>query len=80
MDINMLQWFFFWSMIVNIVIYAITALALLFMRGFVYKTFSKLLGINESESGKSLLYILAAYKLLIVFFNFVPWISILIIK
>lgn len=80
MDIEILQRFFFWSMIVNTGIYAITAIAVLVLRDFVNKIHKKLFGLGESEVAKSTQKYLANYKLLITVFNFTPWIAILIIK
>ncbi len=80
MDIEILQGFFFWCMLVNIGIYAFTAVAVLVLRDFVCKIHKKLFGLDEETVFKSIQKYLAAYKLLITVFNFAPWIAILIIK
>ena len=80
MDIEMLQGFFFWCMLVNVGIYACTAIAVLVLRDFVCKIHKKLFGLDEETVYKSIQKYLATYKLLITVFNFVPWIAILIIK
>lgn len=80
MDIPALEAFFFWCMVVNSVIYAITALAVLFMRDFVCKVQQKMFGMDESATLKSIQRYLANYKLFITVFNFTPWIALLIVK
>ena len=80
MDIEKLQEFFFWCMLVNIGIYAFTAIAVLVLRDVVCKIHRKLFGLDEETVCKSMHMYLAAYKLLITVFNFVPWIAIMITK
>ena len=80
MDIELLQRFFFWCMLVNIGIYAFTTIAVLVLRDFVCKIHEKLFDLDEQTVLKSIQRYLATYKLLITVFNFAPWITILIIK
>ena len=80
MDIEKLQEFFFWCMLVNIGIYAFTATAALALRDFICKILAKMFGLSEETIRKSIYMYLGIYKLLITFFNFVPWIVLLIIK
>ena len=80
MDIERLQDFFFWCMIINIGIYTFTGIAVLVLRDVVCKILGKMFGLDEETVRKSMHMYLATYKLLITFFNFVPWIAILIIK
>ena len=80
MDLEILQKFFFWCMIVNTGVYAFTAIAVLVMRGFVVRINMKLFKLDEETVTESIQTYLANYKLLITFFNFTPWIAILIIR
>jgi len=80
MDIEMLQRFFFWCMLVNIGIYALTAIAAIVLRDFICTIDKKLLGLDEETVNASIQKYLATYKLLITIFYFAPWIAILIIK
>ena len=80
MDVEQLQGFFFWCMLVNTGIYAFTAIAVLVLRDVVCKMHKKMFGLDEETVCKSMHRYLATYKLLITVFNFVPWIAILIIK
>lgn len=80
MDIEKLQEFFFWCMLVNIGIYALTAIAVFAFRDTVLKIHRRIFGLDEETVNKSIHMYLANYKLLTTVFNFVPWIAILIIK
>ena len=80
MELETLEGFFFWCMLVNTGIYAITAIAVLVLRDFLCKIHKKMFGLNEETVSEAMQKYLANYKLLITFFNFVPWIAILIIK
>ena len=80
MSIEQLQDFFLWCMLINTGIYALTAMATLVLRDFMYKVHQRLFGMDEAEVGRSIQTYLGNYKLLITFFNFVPWVVILIIK
>ena len=80
MDIDTLQALFFWCMVVNTGIYAFTAIAVLALRDLVCKIHKKMFGLDKETVRRSIHMYLAAYKLLITFFNFAPWIAILIIK
>ena len=80
MNIDLLQDFFFWSMIINSAIYVISALATMFLRGFMCAVMKKVFDYDKEDSLKAVQRYLANYKLLITVFNFTPWIVILIIK
>jgi len=80
MDIEKLQDFFFWCMLVNTGIYAFTAIAVLVFRNIIYKMHKKMFGLDQETVSKSMHQYLAAYKLFITVFNFEPWIAIMIIR
>ncbi|WP_415407888.1 DUF6868 family protein [Sulfurovum sp. CS9] len=80
MNIEILQEFLFWCMIINFGIYTLTAIAVLVFRDVMYKIHKMMFGLDEETVSKSIHMYLASYKFLITFFNFVPWVAILIIK
>ena len=80
MDTDKLQEFLFWCLLANIVIYTFTALATVLLRDFMSGMHQKFFGLREETVHKAFYAYLAAYKLLIIVFNFVPWIAIMIIK
>ena len=80
MNLELLEKFFLWCMLVNTAVYAFTAIALFAMRDFVYNIHNKLFNMDREAVDKSTQKYLANFKLLITVFNFAPWIAILIIK
>ena len=79
MDAEELQGFLFWCMILNIVIYTFTLLATLWLRDFMSRMHEKLFGLARDTVLKAFYTYLAAYKLLVIVFNFVPWLALHII-
>lgn len=79
-EIETLQDFFFWCMVINTGIYAFTAIAVFAFRGSICWIHEKIFGFDEKTTLESVHRYLANYKLLITAFNFAPWIAILIIK
>jgi hypothetical protein len=80
MGMEKLQEFFFWCMLLNAGIYTLTAISVLVLRDFVSKMLCKMFRLEEETVRQSIQMYLAAYKLLITVFNFVPWIALLIIN
>ena len=80
MDIEKLQEFFFWCMLVNTGIYALTACWFVTVKASGMLFVLSLFGLDEESVSKSVQRYLVNYKLLIIVFDFVPWIAILIIK
>lgn len=67
-------------MLVNVGIYALTAIAMLVFRDTVFKTHRKMFWLCEETGNKSMHAYLATYKPLTTVFSFVPWVAVLIIK
>jgi hypothetical protein len=80
MEIEVIEKFFLWCLIINTGIYAVTAITVLLLRDLYCKIQEKLFGLDEKEVMRITQQYLATYKLLITVFNFTPWIAILIIK
>jgi len=80
MDIDKLQDFFLWCMIINVGIYLLVVVALMSMRDFYIKILKKLFGLDEETIRNGMYAYVGNYKLLITVFNFTPWIALLIIK
>ena len=79
MNIDQLQDFFLWCLLINTGIYALTAIAVVLMRDFVNAVHKKVFGMDEDGVGRSIQNYLGGYRLLITVFNFTPWIALLII-
>lgn len=80
MNIETLETFFFWCLIINSGIYCFTAIAVMAFRRFVYSIQRSIFKIDDEAVGASIQHYLGTYKLLITFFNFTPWLVLLIIR
>ena len=80
MNIDQLQDFFLWCLLINTGIYALTAIALVVLSEFLNAVHKKVFGMDEEAVGRSVQNYLGGYKLLITVFNFTPWIALLIIE
>ena len=80
MTIEALQVCFFWCLVVNTGICALTAIAVLLLRDIVCRISSKRFGLDEKTFRKSIQSYLANYKLPVTVSNFAPWIALLIIR
>lgn len=80
MDIEKLQEFFFWCMVINMGIYSFSVVSVLVLRDMILKIHVKMFGLDEETVKRSIYMYLAVYKLLIIVFNFVPWVVMLIIN
>lgn len=79
MDIITLKAFFLWSLVINSLIYTLTVIAVYFFRGFVYRVHALVFRLDEQTVNASIHRYLATYKLLITFFNFTPWLVLLLL-
>ena len=80
MEIKLFQDYLFLCLLINVGIYTATAIAVLVFRGMVCRIHKKLFGLDEEAVMRSVQSYLAAYKLLITFFNFVPWVALLVVR
>ena len=79
MNLDTLKSFFFWWMIVDIGIYLVTVIAVLFFPDSIYVLHSQIFTIDESTSRNAIYNYMAMHKLFINVFNFAPWIALVII-
>jgi len=75
MSAETLRDFFFWSMIINGAVYAVSVLTTLRLRNFLTKTYQRMFAMNEQEMLISVQHYLAIFKLLIIVLNFAPWLA-----
>ena len=80
MDLQTLEQFFFWCMVVNAGIYTLSAIAVVTLKGFVHNVHRRLFGLDDEAIDKLVVNYLGNFKLLITVFNFTPWVVILIIQ
>ena len=75
-----LQEFLLWCLLLNVVIYTFTAMAALLLRDFISKLQQRLFGVSQETVQKAVYAYLGAYKLLIIVFNFVPWLTLAVMR
>jgi len=79
MTLLQLQDFLFWSMVVNFGLYLLTVIAVFALKDFICALHQKLFGFDQSTTLQSMHRYIANYKLMIIVFNFAPWIATLMI-
>ncbi|MDX2469547.1 MAG: hypothetical protein QNL04_03105 [SAR324 cluster bacterium] len=80
MDTYIFQEFFFWCFVINFGLYTFSALAILIFKGLVVTIHQKLFGFDEATTLKEMHRYLAKFKLLVIIFNFTPWLSLYMIN
>lgn len=79
MDSQFIQDLFFWCLIINIAIYSLTSLAIIFLRDFACRINMRIFSLDQNTVLTAFLYYLAAYKLLLTIFIFSPWLALVIL-
>lgn len=80
MNTLLLQDFLLWCLLLNLGIYTFSVIASIVLRNFMAATHEKMFGISKETAYKAIYTYLAAYKLIIIIFNFVPWLAMVIIN
>lgn len=78
-DLTLITSFFGWCTVINLGIYAVTALLLLVFRTTIRNIHSKLLNVAEGELDAYYARYLANYKIFIVILNFTPYLALKIL-
>lgn len=63
-----------WSTLINFTFLLITTLAILFLREPITQIHGELFGLNKEDLGRAYFNYIALYKILIIFFNLVPYV------
>ena len=74
-SIETLTEFLGWCAVINIGLLSISAIMLMSMRGWIINIHAKMTGVSEAELPRLYLDYLGNYKVLIIVFNLVPYIS-----
>ena len=80
MDLETLEKFFLWCLIINSAVYVITALATLVMKEFLYGVHRRMFNMDREAVDQATQKYLSNFKLLITVFNFAPWVAILLVR
>ena len=78
MELEQVRDFFLWMMVVNVVIYALTVVSVIMLRGFVVKVNRWMFGLDEDTVNRSIQAYVGNFKLLMTIFCFAPWIALVI--
>lgn len=71
---------FKWSLIINIGFLIYMGIMIIFFRNWILKIHLKMFKLDEKSFNVIIYSFLGLYKLLIIFFNFIPYIVLLIVK
>ncbi len=80
MNIDQLAEFFKWMTIINIGLFFISTLAVFVLKSVMLKLHSKLFGLTDSQISLAVYSYLGGFKLLLIFFNIVPYCALLLIS
>lgn len=69
-----------WSLIINVGLLIYMTIMMVFARGWIFKVHSKLFQLDEKSFSAIIYSFLGLYKLLIIFFNLIPYIVLLIMR
>ncbi len=78
MDVGTLRWFFFWCAIFNFFILGGFFLGFIFSGDMIYSFHRKWFTLDRDAFNTVMYFFLGIYKILILVFNFVPWLALLI--
>ena len=67
--------FFGWSTVINFTILLLSTLTISFFRETIIKIHSELFNLNKEDLGRAYFNYIAIYKILIIVFNFVPYLA-----
>ena len=80
MDLAQLTELFKWMTIINIGIFILSSLLIMALRKIICRMHSKFFGINEDKISIILYGYLGIYKIFLIIFNIVPYLSLMIIN
>lgn len=80
MTIEQITELFKWMTIINVGVFLVTSLGTIAFKGFVCKMHGMIFGIDKDKVPMVLYGYLGTYRIFILVFNLVPWVSLLILK
>ena len=80
MNLDQLTEFFKWMTIINIVLLVLSSVLIMILKNVMCKMHGKLFGIKEDGVALVAYGYLGMYRVLVIVFNIVPYISLLLIK
>ena len=80
MNLEQLTDFFKWMTIINVCLYVLSSILIMMLKGIVCKMHGKLFGIEEDKVAIISYGYLGMYKVLVIVFNIVPYVSLLLMQ
>lgn len=75
MDLQTLQEFLFWCMVINLGLLTLSALLIMSLRPWICQMHGRFFNLSEDDISKVLYAFLGFYKIVVIVFNVVPWIA-----
>ena len=80
MNFEQLYAFLSWCLVINLVLYALSAIGIIGFPGLIYRIQGKWFDMSKQTMGKILYGYLAAFKLLLIVFCFTPWLALALMR
>ena len=78
MDMQTLKEFFGWMTLINLILYVWTVIMCITCRQLFTRLSGRMFGMGETATNTILYAYVASYKLLLIVFNLVPWLTLVI--
>ena len=79
MNLQTLQEFLFWCMVLNLGLLTFSFLLIISFRSWIYQIHGRFFNLPEEYISKALYAFIGFYKIVVIVFNVVPWLAIQII-
>ena len=79
MEVVTLEEVFRWMTVINLILFAWTAIMCTTARGFIHRVHGKMFGVSPETINACIYGFLGVYKIVFIVFVLVPWITLLII-
>jgi len=79
MDLEVLKAFFFWWFIIDMAVYLFSVIMVLLLKDWMSGLHTKLFGISETVAKEVIYRYIATFKIMVIVFNFSPWIALVIL-
>jgi hypothetical protein len=79
MEFSQVTAVFGWMLVINVAIYALAAVFIIFARDFAAKLEARITGVPAEEWPRIFVGYLSQYKIAILVFNFAPWLALRVV-
>ena len=75
MDVNQMTFFFGWCTVINLAVYAFSALFIIVFKDFTIRLHSNIMGLEPAELPALYFKFMGNFKILIIVFNLAPYLA-----